>query len=328
MRKTSVVFVFGALIWPANQATAAQSAVAQAVQRLHLSAQQLLSLRDFLGPFSRGTDIEASGDGLFVVRDTATMAYSGELSLRVSSDGRLQVDRVGGHAKLDNSHVVMLPLRLTAKARADAMAALANSDAAKPEHRVSAEAMNSIEPARVLPYPAVAAAKLTDAIAHNMTQSRAEFWPDGSGWSATVRFQTGTAASSLGMTERFFSPIRADATKVWRDSVVEIAGDVKLNFPDFESRYACAPTGGCADAKTLSPERGLHVIRWSKSLIAAIPPSLMAQLTAPVVAVPAAQPAAEGATQTGEDAAGFGTSPGTALPTPSAGAVPQSPNGG
>jgi hypothetical protein len=184
--------------------------------------------------------------------------------------------------------------------------------------------MNGVGPPPALPYPAVAALNLTDATAGNMTQSRAEFWPDGSGWSAAIRLQTGTPAPLLRMTERFFSPIRADATKVWRESIVEIGGEVKLSFADFESRYACPPAEGCANAKALSPEAGLHVIRWSKSLIAAIPRSLMAQLTTPLIAVPAAQAPVEGAVQEGEaDDPAAGTTPAS-----SAGAVPQSPNGG
>ncbi|HEY1638664.1 MAG TPA: hypothetical protein VGF62_09080, partial [Rhizomicrobium sp.] len=85
MRKYRVVFLCGALMWPISAAFAAQNVVGQAVQRLHLSAQQLLSLRDFLGPFNRGTDVDAAEDGLFILRDAATMAYVGEFSLRVNS---------------------------------------------------------------------------------------------------------------------------------------------------------------------------------------------------------------------------------------------------
>ena len=103
MNKTPVAFLCGALMWQVGHAFAAQNVVGQAVQTLHLSPQQLLSLRDFLGAFSRGAGVDASEDGLFILRDTATMAYVGEFSLRVNSGGRLEIDRIAGPARLDTS---------------------------------------------------------------------------------------------------------------------------------------------------------------------------------------------------------------------------------
>jgi hypothetical protein len=125
LRKTLLAALCGTIL--SVHHAAAENAVAQAVQKLHLSPQQLLSLRDFLGPFNRGTDVESSGTGLFVLRDARSMAYTGEFSLRVGGDGSLQVDRVSGPATLDSTRDVRLPLRLDAKARAQVMAALAGS---------------------------------------------------------------------------------------------------------------------------------------------------------------------------------------------------------
>jgi hypothetical protein len=286
---------------------AAQAAVGQAVQRLHLSPQQLLSLRDFLGSFGHGTDVDASGDGLFILRDAATMAYAGEFSLRVRSDGRLDIDRIGGPLRLDTSRAVRLPLRLTDKARVQALATLANSDAAKPEGPVTAERMERIEPAAALPAVSVAGASTTEAESTGtLIQSRAEFWPDGSGWSASIRSQAG--ASGMHMTERFFAPIQADATQVWRATVVEIDGEVKLGFADFENRYACMAGSSC-NARSISAESGLHVIRWRKALVAAVPPTLIARIMAPAIAPDVTQASAEIATQQNEAGQAASTAP-------------------
>src|SRR5690242_11155456 len=215
-------------------AFAAQNVVGQAVQRLHLSPQQLLSLRDFLGTFNRGTEVDAAEDGLFVLRDVATMAYVGEFSLRVSGGGRLDVDRIDGHARIDRSGAVLLPLRLTDKARAQAAMTLASSGAAKPGATVTAEKMAGIEPPPALPVVSIAAATPTDAAAAGLAQSRAEFWPDGSGWSAGVRLQPD--APTMRLTERFFAPVRANVAQAWRDRVVEISGDARVAFRSEERR--------------------------------------------------------------------------------------------
>jgi hypothetical protein len=312
LRTYRVIFLCGALTWPIGHAFATQNGVAQAVQRLHLSPQQLLSLRDFLGPFNRGTDVDASEGGVFVLRDAATMAYAGEFSLRVSSSGRLDVDRLDGHARLDPSRAVLLPLRLTDKARAQAVMTLANSGAATLDGPVTAEKMARIESPPALPVVSLAAATLTDAAATaGLTQSRAEFWPDGSGWSATARLQAG-AAPMMRITERFFAPIRADVTHVWRDRVVEIGGNAKLTFADFENRYACAASATCT-ARYAPAESGLHVIRWNKTLIAAVPPSLMAQIAVPAAPAPVAE--------------GPAPAPTVASPASSGDGAPDSPNG-
>jgi hypothetical protein len=321
LRKYRVVFLCWALMWPIGPLFAAQNAVGQAVQRLHLSPQQLLSLRDFLGPFNRGTDADASEDGLFVLRDAATMAYAGEFSLRVSSGGRLDVDRIDGHARLDPSRAVLLPLRLTDKARAQAVMTLANSGAARSGDPVTAEKMAGIEPPPALPAVSIAAATLVDAAAAaGLAQSRAEFWPDGSGWSASVRVQPN--APTMRMTERFFAPIRGDAIHAWRDRAVEISGDTKVGFADLEKRYACAASAACV-ARYVPAENGLHVIRWNKALIAAVPAPLLAQIAVPLAVAPVAPAPTPAPAQENEAAPGDGT----ASPASSADNVPENPNG-
>jgi len=321
LRKYWVVFLCGALTWPICDASAAQNPVGQAVQRLHLSPQQLLSLRDFLGPFNRGTDVEASDDGLFVLRDATTMAYAGEFSLRVSSGGRLDVDRIDGHARLDPSRAVLLPLRLTDKARAQAVMTLANSGAARSGDPVTAEKMAGIEPSPPLPAVSIAAATLIDAAAAaGLVQSRAEFWPDGSGWSASVRLPPN--APTMRMMERFFAPIRGDVTQAWRDRVVEISGDTKIGFADLQKRYVCAAGAACM-ARYAPAENGLHVIRWNKTLIAAVPAPLLAQIAVPLAVAPVAPGPTPAPVQENEAAPGDGTGP----PASSADSAPENPNG-
>lgn len=322
MREYSVIILCCALTCPTSDAFAAQNAVAQDVQRLHLSPQQLLSLRDFLGPFGRGIEVDASSDGRFILRDAATMAYAGEFSLRVSGGGRLEVDRIDGHARLDPSRAVLLPLRLTDQARAEAVMTLANSEAVKRGAPVTAEKMERIEPQPSLPAVLVAAANLTGAAAtEGLTQSRAEFWPDGSGWSASVRLQPG--APMMRITERFFAPIRADVTRVWRDRIVEIEGDTKLAFADFENRNACAVNAACV-TRNVRAESGLHVIRWRKTLIAAVPPSLMGQIAVSTTTAAVAEPPAPASIKEDDAIPESGVA---ASSTPSGDNLPGSPNG-
>jgi hypothetical protein len=321
LRKYRVVFVCGALIWPTSHTDAAQNAVAQAVQRLHLSPQQLLSLRDFLGPFNRGTDVDAAEDGRFILRDAATMAYAGEFWLRVGSGGRLEVDRIGGPARLDPARTVPVSLRLTDKVRAQIVAALANSQAAKPDGPVTAERIERVEPPPAPPSVSVAAAQLTDASARTtLSQSRAQFWPDGSGWSVSVRLQSG--APTARMTERFLAPVQADGAQVWRARVVEISGDMKFALADFETRYPCTANAACVP-RYIPAESGLHVIRWNRTLISAVPPSLMAQIAGPPPTSPVAQaPAPESMNNDGADA-----QLGTPSPAPSVQSAPGNPGG-
>lgn len=297
MRKTLLAALCGTVL--SVHPAAAENAVAQAVQKLHLSPQQLLSLRDFLGPFSRGTDVESSGPRLFVLRDARSMAYAGEFSLRVGGDGSLQVDRVRGPATLDSAHDVRLPLRLDAKSRAQVMAALAGSQLLVPRSAIAAPSTPSpmanaaTAPLPLMPDEEIAGVNLTDAkAAASITQSRAVFFRDGSGLVHTVRAQlasTGAAAAPLRIADRYYAAIQSDGTRAWRSSVVEIDTDVQIAFADLELRYACPAGAACRPRGPAPASNGLHLIRWGRQLIAAVPPALMAQMAAPpAVAQPSA----------------------------------------
>jgi hypothetical protein len=270
-------------------AAGAISTVGQAVQRLHLSPQQLLSLRDVLGGVERGAQVEASGEALFILRDPASMAYAGEFSLTVGEDGTLTVDRVGGPATLDASQSVLLPIRLNSKSRAQIMAALAGSqvmatDPANPQ---------VLPPA--LPEERIAALKFTHAkAAAPIAETRAVFFRDGSGVVRSIRAaQSATAASTpapLRISDRYFSAVKSDGTHVWRDNVVEIDSDVAMSLSDLQARGACPLNGPCNGHTPAVSLSGFHLIRWQHQLVAAVPPSLLARLApapAPETAIPA-----------------------------------------
>jgi hypothetical protein len=263
--------------------------VGQAVQKLHLTPRQLLSLRDFLGGFNRSMQVDASEGGLFVLRDTASMVYAGEFSLKLRSDGALQVDRIAGPATLDFSHAVPLPLRLLAKPRAQAMAVLSGSQMLTPPV-VAGEAENPVAAAVALPAPQLAGLKLTanDAAA-TVVQSRAVFFPDGSGIVASVRAPLGATAAPMRLTSRYYAAVRSDGAHAWRDAVLEFNSDVQLGLPALEARYSCAGPDVCSTPRSSLPQQlAFHMIRWQHDLIPAIPPTLLAQLApAPVTPAPA-----------------------------------------
>jgi hypothetical protein len=267
-------------------AAGAVSAVGQAVQRLRLSPQQLLSLRDLLGGVERGAQVEASGENLFVLRDPGSMAYAGEFSLTVLADGALTVDRVAGAATLDASHSVALPIRLNAKSKAQILAALTGSQILAPDPANPPAAVPA------LPEVRIAALKFTEANAAGaISQSRAIFFRDGSGAVRTIRVpQTvvlGTSPAAARISDRYFSAIRSDGTHAWRDNVVEVDSDVSLSLAELEMRV-CPDSGSCTARKPAAAS-AFHLIRWQHQLIAAVPPSLLTQL-APVPAPETAAP--------------------------------------
>jgi len=287
-----LVLALGGVCLPANVGFAAESAIGQAVQALHLSAQQLLSLRDFLGPFSRGSQIESAGGGLFIIRDTGSMAYAGEFSLRVDDHGALQIDRVSGPAVLDLSYRVRLPVKLDSKSRTQVSAVLANSQATQPAIPAPAETIEHIVPALALPELSISAIKQTNgnAIA-DLSQARAVFFRDGSGSAVSIRVQLGSTAPTLRFSARYFSPVRADGTQVWRDSVAEVDSTLSTGLADLESHDVCPAAGACAVKVNPAAQTGQHLIRWSKQLIAGVPATLMAELSPPAAA--AAQASAQ-----------------------------------
>lgn len=286
----------------AVEPTSAGNSVAQAIQKLHLSAQQLLSVRDFLGPFGRGTDIEASGTNLFVLRDSASMNYSGEFSIHSDPDGSVEIERVAGPATLDFSRSVTLPLKLDRKSRAQVLKSMAGAQAIAPAapSLVPAGAMDTIVPSgspppAVLPAEQVAGLKVTNPQATGaVSQAKATFYRDGSGYVRSFRAQipaTDLASTPLRVSDKYFSPVQSDGVKVYRAAVVEVDSDIQIAFADLEMRYgcdlsACKPPHGSAPVSN-----GNHLIKWSRVLVAAVPAQLLAQIAPP----PAPSPPPSGA---------------------------------
>jgi hypothetical protein len=290
--------VAGLLLPALAIAARADNPVAQDILKLHLSPQQLLSVRDFLGAFAHGIEIEASGGGAFVLRDDATMAYAGGFSLRVGDDGRVIVERVNGAAMIDATRIVAVPLRLDRKSQASVLAALADSQASappKPKEPADVAGVASVAPASIPPQ-GLPALRLMNAKAQGTVQeSRAVFFRDGSGFVRSIRAPVipPAASPSLNVTDRYFSPIQGDGTKLWRGTIMEIEADLPIGLADLESRYACTSGAECKPPRAHAPVSGVHVIRWSRQLVASVPPQLLAQISAPPVGTPPpADPAA------------------------------------
>jgi hypothetical protein len=181
------------------------------------------------------------------------------------------------------------------------MAALAGSQLLIPRTATAAPpspspmANAATAPLPLMPAEEIAGVALIDArAAGSITQSRAVFFRDGSGIVHTVRAQlasSGTAPEPLRIADRYYSPTQSDGTRAWRSSVVEIDSDVQIAFAELELRYACSPGAACRPRGPAPASTGLHLIRWGRQLIAAVPPALMAQM-APPPAVPAASTSA------------------------------------
>ncbi|HEY8696187.1 MAG TPA: hypothetical protein VIM02_01100 [Rhizomicrobium sp.] len=323
MRKTLTAALGGTALLCSGQALAAGNSVAQAIQKLHLSAQQLLSVRDFLGTFARGTDIEASGSGLFILRDSASMNYSGEFSLSANADGSVEIERVSGPATLDASRAVTLPLKLDRKSTAQALKALGNSPALVPKPSAAPppgttqpiEAAPAPALAPSLPPPQLARLKLTNPQATGIvSQARATFFRDGSGYAHSFRAQipaTDLVSTPLRVSDKYFAPVQSDGVKVYRAAIVEIDSDLQIALADLETRYGC-------DAATCKPVHGArpvsngnHFIKWTRVLVASVPAPLLAQI-APPPATPAIGAAQGGSPAAASSAAGTPPAPVTA----------------
>lgn len=271
--------------------------LAEAIQRLHLSAQQLLSLRDFLGPFSRGTDLDATGASMFILRDSATMAYLGEFTIRVDAGGAVEIEKISGPATLDASRALEPSLRLDRKDRARLVSALAGSQALPPAAPISTEAPAapaSAATAGQLPQQWLSAAKLIDpAAAGTILQSKGVFFRDGSGYTRSLRVQASSAAGTppaLHLEDRYYSPLKSNGAQVWRDTIAEMSIDASVVFGDFEQRYGCASAAGCKPAGGPLTPGSKHLIAWSHQLVASVPPQLLAQIVAPVSTAASAAP--------------------------------------
>ena len=293
MRKTVPAALAAVALLPAMPAQSAENPVGAAVRDLHLTPAQLLSLRDFLGGFSRAVQVDAAEGGLFILRDQGSMAYAGEFALRVRGDGALQVDRIAGPATLDLSRTVQLPVRLLAKARAQVLADVANSQMLRPPAAAASEPADAPPAPATLPQPQLAGLKRVSGGGDTaLFEARAIFFPDGSGMVAQVHANAtasaaptaGTPAAPMRIAVRYYPALRSDGARVWRDAVTEFDSDVPLRLDDLEARFACAGSGACAPPHGLPVATAFHMIRWRHQLIAAVPPTLLAQLTPPPAA--------------------------------------------
>jgi hypothetical protein len=282
-----------------GSAASAENPVAREVQKLQASAQQLLSLRDFLGPLNRGVEMESSGSGVFVVRDAASMAYSGEFRIRTGSQGSIEVERVTGPAIFDDSRSVRVPsLRLDAKARAQVAAILVGSQlqAALSSPGPATNLIASASVSSPLQNP-VSGLRLTTAnIAGPISQYRAVFFRDGSGYVQGFRTevpQAGSLSPALRVANTYYTAVRTDGAQVWREAIVEAEGDAQLSLTDLESHCSCPAGEDCRTAERWLLSTGLHIVKRSHQLVSSVPPQLLAQMSASgLLPAPGTAPAA------------------------------------
>ncbi len=275
MRKALFAALCGLAALNFTFVNAAPNAVGQAVQNLHLSSQQLLSLRDVLGGFDRGADIESDRPNHFVLRDSATKAYAGELLLQVSGDGVLQVDRISGTARLSEERTVLLPLRMDSKTREQLAQALLGSQLAALPGAMPQDTVAGLDPSN-------------SADAGALVEWRAVFFRDGSGSVRIVRTTAEPVPSLVRLADRYLSPIKSDGKQAWRDSVIEVDANLQMAFADLQAR-ACSARPCKPLPRSPTPD-SQHVIRWSRQLVAAVPPALLAQMvSAPTVVAPESQ---------------------------------------
>ncbi len=336
MRKLRIALC-GAALFGVIQPACAENPVAQAVQKLHLTAPQLLSLRDHLATFTRGLEIEASGTGVFILRDSGSMGYSGAFTMRANPDGTVEIERVSGPAALDPTRTVKLPFRLDKKTRLQVMTALSGSQllvrTSSADPSVAIPAATGADSS--LPDVAFSGLRLLNAnTAAAISQSKAMFFPDGSGHVRSVRAQVTSAAAAaatpLRISDRYYAKVRSDGTQVWRDAVIEIDSDVQIGFAAWQSRYDCPANTACRPRGASPASNGLHLIKWSRQLIASVPPKLLAQIASPPVLQPAqsAVPAGPAATPIGPGSAGFPPTPAPTNPVvPEDSGAPATPPG-
>jgi hypothetical protein len=186
---------------------------------------------------------------------------------------------------------------------------LASSESTRSSVPAPDEAIEHISPSVSLPDLVLAAMKpASQGEAIDFSQARAVFFRDGSGSAVTIRAQFGSATPSMRFSARYYAPVRADGSRAWRDSVVEVDSAVSANIGELEDRDACPATETCARHGPLLTQTGQHLIRWNKQLIAGVPPSLMAEMSPPAAAATAAA-AQAGATSTAGATAPVPTDP-------------------
>ena len=331
MRIIVAAAVCGSVLLPGRSALA-ENAIAQEVQKLQASAPQLLSLRDFLGPLNREFDVEASGAGVFILRDASSMAYGGEFTIRQGPQGSIEIERVTGAAALDNTRAVKLPaLRLDSKARAQVAAGFAGSQMAGRLSAGGAETDRASAPATP-PVPSQMLISALRMIGPNGTglisQSKAVFFRDGSGYVQGFRaqlMQTASLSPVLRVADAYYSAIKGDGAHVWRDAIVEAGGDAQLSVSDLELHCSCPMGADCKTAERWLLSSGVHVIKRSHQLVSSVPPQLLSQM-APAVPPVAPISAAAGAPQKpAASAPGAGRPSSTTDARPSQPATPNAP---
>jgi hypothetical protein len=276
-----------------------ETTIADAIDRLQLTPQQLLSLQEFFGQFGRDDKAfgTTSSDGTTVLdlRDPQTNQSVGELIMRPNGDGSVSVARLSGAAQFDAAHLVVLPLFADAKKRNEIAAALSASAAGTPPALTTAAVM----PPAPLPFlqtqkllRVVPVSDPSDESQNQISQAQATFFPDGSVFANGVRATVvatdapkGTRVPTLHVFGRYLSKLESDGLRIFRAKTVELAGDVGMSFNDFETKLACDVPGHCSALwGTIAPAfvSSLHVMRHANVTVPRAPLDLITALAPPI----------------------------------------------
>ncbi|MBI3677155.1 MAG: hypothetical protein HY243_11140 [Proteobacteria bacterium] len=288
----AAAFVFAAIFPPASAQAAEETTIADALDKLQLTPQQLVSLREFFGQFGRDDKVfgTTSGDGTTVLdlHDPSTNQSVGQLIMRTNADGSVSLARLTGAAHFDYTRLVVLPLFADAKKRDEIAAALAASEAG---------AVDSVAPTAPLPFQQtqklmrVALNPDNSADTENLSQisqAQATFFRDGSGFVSGMRAAVvvadapkKTLAPALHIFGRYLSKLESDGLRLFRAKTVELAGDARLSFDDFETKLACSTPGHCGTVWSMTaPDvaSSLHVMRRVNATVPRAPLDLISSM--------------------------------------------------
>lgn len=291
-----------ALLLGAAAPVGQETTIADALDQLQLTPQQIVSLREFFGQFGRDSKIfgTTTGDGTAVLdlRDPKTNDRLGQLIMRINADGSVSVARLSGDAKFDSAHAVVLPLFADSKKRDEIKLAMATSAAGTVNPETPTAPLPFMQTQRLMrvtlnpPDPKGIKSPATIITASIITQAQATFFPDGSGFASGIR-ATALGADApkdvrvptLHLFGRYLSKLESDGLRVFRAKTVELAGDVAMSFDAFEARLACAAPGRCGAVWSLAaPDiaSSLHVMRKENATVPRAPLDLVTSLAPPL----------------------------------------------
>ena len=301
----AAAFVVATIFPAASTQAAEETTIADALDKLQLTPQQLVSLREFFGQFGRDDKVfgATSGDGTTVLdlRDPTSNQSVGQLIMRTNADGSVSLARLTGAAHFDYTRLVVLPLFADSKKRNEIAAALSVSeagalDSAAPTAPLPFQNSQKLMRVALNPDASTDAENLNQISQAQISQSQATFFRDGSGFVSGMRATVVAAdspkqssAPTLHIFGRYLSKLESDGLRLFRAKTVELAGDARLSFDDFETKLACGTPGHCGTVWSMTaPDvaSSLHVMRRVNATVPRAPLDLITSM-APALPQPA-----------------------------------------